>query len=541
MAEGGPVSVLPSSVATGSAQFKRNAAQFEALLDDLRARRQRARAGGDEAARRRHVEAGKLLPRERVEALLDPGSPFLELGEFAGDGMYGSSPPGAGIITGIGRVSGRVCMIVANDSTVKGGTYTTMTARKHVRAQKIAWEHRLPGLTLVDSGGANLPEMAGIFPDVGQYGSVLHQLVRQSADGIPQLSVVHGPCTAGGAYTPVLTDQTVIVKGQGFIHLGGPEIVLAATGEVVDRETLGGAEMHTLRSGVTDYLADDDRHALGVLRRLVSNLPSRPGPVAPPETPRPPRYDPRELYGIVSSDPKLQTDTREIIARLVDDSRFDEFKPAYGDTLLCGFAHWGGYPVGIVANQGVLMSDSSVKAVHFIDMCCKRDIPLVFMADVTGYMVGREAEWGGIAKHGAKMVQAMSSADVPKYNLIIGSSYGAGYMGMCSRPFEPRFCFAWPNGRAALMGPEQAATTLAMVQRRKRERLGQSWSAEEEEQFRAPIREQFTSFANMNNYAANLWIDSILDPAETRTAMSLVLDLAARVPPKPTRFAVLRM
>ncbi len=535
------MSVISSHVSTGSADFKRNAAQFQVLLDDLHQRRKRARASGEAAAKERHTKAGKLLPRDRVEALLDPGSPFLEIGELAGDGMYGSNPPGAGIITGIGRVSGRVCMIVANDSTVKGGTYYTMTAKKHVRAQKIAWQHRLPGITLVDSGGANLPEMAGIFPDAGQYGSVLHQLIRQSADGIPQISVVHGACTAGGAYTPVLTDQAVIVKGQGYIHLGGPEIVQSATGEVVDRETLGGAEMHTFRSGVTDYLVNNDRHALGVLRRLIADLPARPEPFTMPVTPQPPRYDPREIYGIVNSDMRVQTNTREIIARLVDDSRFDEFKQNFGETLLCGFANWGGYPVGIVANQGVLMSESSIKAVQFIAMCCKRNIPLIFMADVTGYMVGRDAEWGGIAKHGAKMVQAMSAANVPKYNLVIGSSYGAGYMGMCGRPFEPHFSFGWPNGRAALMGPEQAATTLAMVQRRKRERLGQQWSEQEEEEFRAPIREQFTNFANMNNYAANLWIDGILDPAETRTAMSLVLDLAARVPPIPTHFPILRM
>jgi 3-methylcrotonyl-CoA carboxylase beta subunit len=535
------VSVISSSISVHSAEFRKNAADFGALVQDLHQRRRRARAGGDAAARERHQAAGKLLPRDRVEALLDPGSPFLELSELAGDGMYGSNPPGAGIITGIGRVSGRVCMIVANDSTVKGGTYYTLTAKKHVRAQQIAWQHQLPGITLVDSGGANLPDMAGIFPDAGQYGSVLYQIVRQSAEGIPQLSVVHGACTAGGAYTPMLTDQTVIVRNQGYIHLGGPEITFAATGEKVDRETLGGAEMHTFRSGCTDYLASNDRHALAVLRRLVGNLPARSAHFAPPQTPRPPRYDPQELYGIISSDPRIQSNTREIIARLVDDSRFDEFKPNFGDTLLCGFAHWGGFPVGIVANQGVLMSDSSVKAVHFIDMCCKRGIPLIFMADVTGYMVGREAEWGGIAKHGAKMVQAMASADVPKYNLVIGSSYGAGYMGMCGRPFEPLFSFGWPNGRAALMGPEQAATTLAMVQRNKRERLGQAWSAEEEEAFKAPIREQFTNFANMNNFAANLWIDSILDPVETRTTMRLLLDLGARVPPKPTRFGVLRM
>ncbi|OWU83139.1 methylcrotonoyl-CoA carboxylase [Oceanicola sp. 22II-s10i] len=535
------MSVITSAVSTASDEFKRNAAEFQTLLDDLRRRRRLARVGGEPAARKRHTDAGKLLPRDRVAALLDPGSPFLELAEFAGDEMYGSNPPGAGIITGIGRVSGRVCMIVANDATVKGGTYYTLTAKKHVRAQQIAWQHRLPGLTLVDSGGANLPEMAGIFPDSGQYGSVLHQLVRQSADGVPQLSVVHGACTAGGAYTPVLTDQTVIVKGQGYIHLGGPEIVQAATGEVVDRESLGGAEMHTYRSGVTDYIANDDRHALGILRQLVTDLPARPDPFSPPETPVPPRYDPREIYGILNSDTRVQTNTREIIARLVDDSRFEEFKRNFGETLLCGFAHWGGHPVGIVANQGVLMSDSSIKAVQFIDLCCKRNIPLIFMADVTGYMVGREAEVGGIAKNGAKMVQAMSAANVPKYNLVIGSSYGAGYMGMCGRPFEPHFSFGWPNGRAALMGPEQAATTLSIVQRRKRERLGQEWSEAEEEAFRQPIRDQFSSFSNMRNFAANLWIDSILDPAETRMVMSLVLDLAARVPPVPTSFPILRM
>jgi 3-methylcrotonyl-CoA carboxylase beta subunit len=383
--------------------------------------------------------------------------------------------------------------------------------------------------------------MAGIFPDEGQYGSVFHNMVRQSAQGIPQLSIVHGACTAGGAYTPVLSDQTIIVRGQGYVHLGGPEITFAATGEVVDRETLGGAEMHSRQSGVTDYLANSDRHALAIMRELVRDVQPRPRPFRSPEIPRAPHYDPREIYGIVSSDPRIQTNTREIIARLVDDSRFEEFKPLFGDTLLCGFAHMGGYPVGILANQGVLFSDSSIKAVHFIDLCCKRNIPLLFMADVTGYMVGREAEWGGISKHGAKMITAMSSADVPKYNLIIGNSYGAGYMGMCSRPFQPRFCFGWPNGRAALMGPDQAANTLAMVQRNKRERDGRTWSVEDEEKFKAPIRKQFTEFANMNNYAANLWIDNILDPAETRDVMRLLLDLAARVAPKETRFGVLRM
>ena len=475
------------------------------------------------------------------DVLLDPGSPFLELAVLAGDGLYEGVPPGAGIITGIGRVSGRICMIIANEATVKGGTYYRMTAKKHVRAQKVAWQHRLPNLTLVDLGGAFLPEQAGIFPDEGQYGSVFHQIVRQSAEGIPQLAVVHGACTAGGAYVPALSDQTVIVRNQGYVHLGGPEIVLAATGETVDRESLGGAEMHTRVSGVTDYLANDDRHALMILRELASDLPSNPGYYRAPQSAVAPRYDPQEIYGLISADPRVQSDTREILARIVDDSRFDEFKPDFGDTLLCGFAHIEGFPVGILANQGPLMSDSSIKAVHFMDLCCKRNIPLLFVADVTGYMVGREAEQNGISKDGAKMITAMSSANVPKYNLIIGSSYGAGYMGMCSRPFEPRFSFGWPNGRAALMGPEQAATTLAMVQRAKREREGESWSKQQEELFKQPIREQFTSFASMSNFAANLWIDNVLDPMETRQVMGLVLDLAARVPAKETRQGVLRM
>lgn len=532
---------IESKVSTSSETFRRNDAYYRTLIADLHDRRKRARTGGDKRARDRHEAGGKLLPRDRIGALLDPGSPFLELAELAGEGLYEGNPPGAGIITGIGRVSGRVCMIIANEATVKGGTYYALTAKKHVRAQKIAWEHQIPNLTLVDSGGANLPEQAGIFPDEGQYGSVFHQIVQQSAEGIPQLAVVHGACTAGGAYVPALSDQTVIVRGQGYMHLGGPEITFAATGEVVEREILGGAEMHCRVSGVTDYLANNDRHALAILRELVRDLDPRSQHLRSPAVPQPPRYDPREIYGIISGDPRVPTDTREILARLLDDSRFDEFKPLYGDTLLCGFAHIKGFPIGIVANRGVLFSESSIKAVHFIDLCCKRNIPLLFMADVAGYMVGREAEHGGISKDGAKMITAMSSAKVPKYNLIIGNSYGAGYMGMCSRPFQPRFAFGWPNGRAALMGPEQAATTLAMVQRQKREREGMQWSAEEEEAFKEPIRRQFASFASMYNFASNLWIDGVLDPLETRDVMGLLLDLAARVPPAETKFGVFRM
>lgn len=535
------MNVIQSHVSTSSEDFQHNKTRYEDLLSKLHGKRRDARAGGEQRAKERHEAAGKLLPRDRVKTLLDPGSPFLELAELAGDGMYDGVPPGAGIITGIGLVCGRPCMIIANEATVKGGTYFRLTAKKHVRAQEIAWEHRLPNITLVDSGGAFLPEQPGIFPDRGQYGSVFHQIVRQSAEKIPQIAVVHGACTAGGAYVPALCDQTVIVRGQGYMHLGGPELTFSATGELVDRETLGGGEMHSRISGVTDHLANNDQHALAIVRDLVADLPGRPGLIRPTRAPAPPRYDPQELHGIISTHPRIPTNNREVLARLVDDSRLDEFKPMYGETIICGFAQINGYEVGILANQGVLFVESSLKAVHFIDLCCKRDIPLLFMADVTGYMVGREAEQAGIAKAGAKMITAMSSANVPKYNIIIGNSIGAGYMGMCSRPFEPRFSFGWPNGRAALMGPEQAAITLAMVQRQKRERDGTPWSEQEEEAFKQPIRDQFEAFSDMYNFAANLWIDGILDPAETRQVMSLVLDLAARVPSDETRLGVLRM
>ena len=535
------MSVVESAISTASDVFRANDRHMRRLVSDLHARRRAGRSGGAPEARERHVAAGKLLPRDRVEAVLDPGSPFLELATLAGEGMHGDAPPGAGIITGVGRISGRLCMVIANEATIKGGTYYSVTAKKHVRAQKIAWEHRLPSVTLVDSGGAYLPDQAGIFPDTGQFGTVFHQIVRQSAEGIPQLAVVHGPCTAGGAYIPALCDQTIIVRGQGYMHLGGPEITFAATGEEVDRETLGGGFMHSRTSGVTDHLADSDRHALAILREQIADLPPQPGYLRPPVTSAEPRYDPEELYGIISSEARIPTPTREIVARLVDDSRFDEFKALYGDTLLCGFAQIKGFPIGILANQGVLFSESAKKAVHFIDLCCRRDVPLLFLADVTGFMVGREAEHGGISKDGAKMITAMSSANVPKYNVIIGNSYGAGYMGMCSRPFEPRFAFGWPNGRAALMGPEQAAMTLAMVQRKKRMRENRPWSVEEEETFKEPIRQQFESFASMYNFSANLWIDDVLDPIETRVVMGLALDLAARMPSRETRLGVLRM
>jgi len=533
--------VISSAVSTRADGFRENSAHYEALTAELREKRATARRGGDAAARARHKKAGKMLARERVDALLDPGSPFLEIATLVGGASDSAAPLGAGIVTGIGLVRGRACMVIANEATVKGGTYFTQTCRKHVRAQKIAWQHGLPNITLVDSGGAFLPEQAGIFPDAGQFGTVFHQIVRQSADGIPQIASVHGACTAGGAYIPALSDQTVIVRGQGYMHLGGPEIVFAATGERIDREALGGADMHSRVSGVTDHLAENDQHAITILRELAGDLPVQPAYVRPPAPSLPPRYDPAEIYGIVSKDRRIPTNTREILARIIDDSAFDEFKPLYGDTLLCGFARIHGFEVGILANQGVLFTESALKAVHFIDLCCKRDIPLLFMADITGYMVGRDAETGGISKAGAKMITAMSSANVPKYNIIIGNSYGAGYMGMCSRPFEPTFAFGWPNGRAALMGPEQAATTLAMVQRAKRERDGEEWSAEAEAEFRAPIFREFESFQDIYNFSSHLWLDDIIDPIETRSVMGLVLDLAARMPARETKFGVLRM
>lgn len=532
---------IQSMMPRSSEAFQKNHRHYRELLEDLRAQRRAAIESGSPSTRARHVDAGKLLPRDRVRALLDLGSPFLEIALLAGGGSSGAAPVGAGIITGIGVVSGRPCMIIANDSVVKGGTYHGMTSKKHVRAQEIAQQYRLPTITLVDSGGAFLPEMHEVFPVEGRYGTVFHQIVRQSAQGLAQIAVVHGACTAGGAYVPSLCDQSIIVRNQGYMFLGGPEITFAATGERVDRETLGGAAMHSKVSGVTDYLAENDNHALAMTRDLVSMLPVTAAYVRAPIAPVPPRYDPEELYGIVSADPRIPTDSREVVARLVDDSWFDEFKRDYGETLLCGFARILGFEVGIIANNGVLFTESSLKATHFIDLCCKRQIPLIFLADVAGFMVGTAAERSGIAKAGAKMITAMSSADVPKFNLIIGGSYGAGHLAMCSRHFEPDLTLGWPNGKAALMGPEQAAVTLAMVQRQKREREGGTWSESEEAAFKEPIRSQFETFQSIYNFASNLWIDDVIDPVETRAVIGLALDLAARQTARETRFGVFRM
>jgi len=535
------MAVMKSDISTASDEYRRNASSYRERIADLHRRRAAAMVGGPERARRLHKERKQLLPRERIAALMDPGSPFLEFSQLAGEGMHEGVPPGASIITGVGIVSGRPCMIIANDATVKGGTYYGITCKKHVRAQHFAWKHRLPCITLVQSGGANLPDQPGIFPDEGQFGSIFYNQIRMSGEGIPQIAIVHGPSTAGGAYMPALCDETVIVRNQGAMFLGGTQLVYAATKEEVGVEELGGGEMHSRISGVTDHLAENDSHAIAITRDIVANLGDIPQQRWQVAEPRPPRFDPKDIYGLISADPRVPTNNRDIIARLVDGSEFHEFKPLYGDTLITGFARIMGFEIGIVCNNGVLFSESALKATHFIDLCCKRGIPLLFMADVTGFMVGREAEEGGISKHGAKMITAMASADVPKYTLIIGNSYGAGYMSMCGRPMKPNAMMMWPNGRSAILGPDQAANTLAMVRDEVHKREGTSWTEEEREAYRAPVRQQFEDFANAYNFARNIWCDMVIDPLETRNVMALLLDLAGRLPPKETRVGVLRM
>jgi 3-methylcrotonyl-CoA carboxylase beta subunit len=523
-----------------SARFHANAAHFSGLIAELHNLRRQQRPGGPEKARKRHVDKGKMLPRERVERLLDPGSPFLELAELAGLDKYDGVPPGAGLLTGIGLVSGRWCMIIANDATVKGGTYFGLTTKKHVRAQRIAWNNRLPVITLVDSGGGFLPDIANIFPDEGQFGSVFHQQVGMSGDGIPQIAVIMGACTAGGAYIPALCDEVVIVRGQGFSYLGGPELTFAATGEKIDAETLGGALMHCSASGVTDHLAENDAHALAITREIVAHLGEALAPRKTPAPPRPPAFPVEEIHGIISADPKVPTENREIVARLIDDSDFHEFKPLYGDTLITGFARIHGHEVGILANDGVLFPEAALKAAHFISLCVQRDIPLVFLADVTGFMVGREVEAQGIAKAGAKMITAMSSAKVPKFTIITGGSYGAGYLAMLGRAFQPDAMFMWPGARAAIMGAEQVASTLWQVKEQIYQREGKSWTAEDEEAFKAPIRAKYEHFQSALNWAANLWVDSIITPEETRPTLALLLDVASRRPRVDTNFGVFR-
>jgi 3-methylcrotonyl-CoA carboxylase beta subunit len=521
--------------------FEANRAAYQALLDSLDSAREAAWLGGGAAVRAKHHARGRLLVRERIERLLDPGSPFMELAELAGEGLYDGVPPGAGLVTGVGLIEGRACMVIANDPTVKGGTYFGMTCKKHVRAQRFARQHRLPCITLVDSGGAFLPDQANIFPDEGLFGSIFHHQVGMSAEGIAQIAVVLGACTAGGAYIPALCDEIVIVRGKGFMFLGGPPLVQAATGEVVAAEDLGGAEMHSRLSGVTDHLADDDAHAMVITRELVGRLPPMPPPLRARQPVRAPARPASDIAGLVPRDTRQAMPMRDILRCLLDGGDLTEFKAGFGETLITGFARLGGWEVGVLANKGVLFNESADKATHFIDLCCKRNVPLLFLADVAGFMVGRAAEQAGIAKAGARFITAMSSARVPKFTLITGGAYGAGYLAMCGRAFQPNAMFMWPNGRAAIMGPEQAATTLATVKRQNLAAAGQDWSAEDEAAFKAPIRAQYEAFADARNFARHLWVDGILDPAETRETLTLLLDLAARVPTPDTRFGVFRM
>ena len=532
---------LTSQISPNSETFAANRAAHETAMAPVAASAAAALAGGGEGARDRHVGRGKILPRERVERLLDPGSPFLEVGMFAAHEMYGGACPSAGVVAGIGRVEGREVMIVCNDATVKGGTYFPMTVKKHLRAQAIAEENRLPCIYLVDSGGANLPNQDEVFPDREHFGRIFFNQANMSAKGIPQIPVVMGPCPAGGAYVPAMSDVTIIVRDQGTIFLAGPPLVKAATGEVVSAEDLGGGDVHTRLSGVADYLAEDDAHALALARQAVANL----NIVKPSEldlrTPEDPAYDPDEILGVVPADLKTPYDIREVIARVVDGSRFDEFKARYGTTLVCGFAHVMGMPVGIIANNGVLFSESAVKGAHFVELCAQRKIPLVFLQNITGFMVGQSAEAGGIAKDGAKLVTAVSTANVPKFTVIIGGSYGAGNYGMCGRAYGPRFLFTWPNSRISVMGGEQAAGVLATVKRDAIERTGASWSAEEEASFKQPTIDMFETQAHPLYASARLWDDGIIDPRRTRDVLALSLSATLNAPIPETRFGLFRM
>ncbi len=533
--------ILKSKIEIGADDIRANAEAMRALAVELKERRAAAALGGPAKSRERHIGRGKLLPRDRVMALIDPGSPFLELSPLAANGMYEENIHAAGIITGIGRIEGRECVIVANDATIKGGTYYPETVKKHVRAQEVARENRLPCLYLVDSGGANLPQWPDVFPDRDHFGRIFYNQATLSAMGIPQVAVVMGSCTAGGAYVPAMSDETVIVRKQGTIFLGGPPLVKAATGEVVSAEDLGGADVHARKSGVADHYAADDHHALAMARRIVANFNTRKTTDLALLPPRDPALDTAELDSIVPVDLKKQFDVREVIARLVDGSEFDEFKALYGTTLVTGFAHLHGMPIGIIGNNGILYSESALKAAHFIELCCQRKIPLLFLQNIVGFMVGRDYEAGGIAKDGAKMVTAVSCAQVPKITVVIGGSYGAGNYGMCGRAFSPRFLFTWPNARVALMGSEQAASVLATVRRDNIEAAGGAWSAEEEETFKKPIRDQFDAQGNPYYATARLWDDGIILPSETRRVLALAFSAALNAPIPKTRFGVFRM
>jgi len=537
---------LETKLNARSADFQANATAMRAVVDDLRAQVAKAAEGGGEAARAKHMARGKLPPRERVAMLLDPGTPFLELSPLAAMGMYpdrdgSDSAPCAGVIVGIGRVSGVDCMIVCNDATVKGGTYYPMTVKKHLRAQEVAQQNNLPCIYLVDSGGANLPNQDEVFPDRDHFGRIFFNQANMSAQGIAQIAVVMGSCTAGGAYVPAMSDETIIVKNQGTIFLGGPPLVKAAIGEIVTAEDLGGGDVHTRLSGVADHLAQNDAHALALARQAVATLNRRKEVTQTLREPRPPRYDPQEIYGVIPTDTRKPYDVREIIARIVDGSEFHEFKARYGATLVCGFAHIEGMPVGIIANNGILFSESAQKGAHFIELCCQRKVPLVFLQNITGFMVGRKYESEGIARHGAKMVTAVATAQVPKFTVIIGGSYGAGNYGMCGRAYSPRFLWMWPNARISVMGGEQAASVLATVRRDGIEARGGQWSADEEAAFKQPLLDQFAHQSHPYYASARLWDDGVIDPADTRRVLGLALSASLNTPIGEPRFGVFRM
>ncbi len=532
---------LRSGLDPKSPDFIRNADVMRGLVDDLKSKLAQAAEGGGEAARAKHAARGKMLARERVDLLIDPGTAFLEFSPLAAYGLYGGGVHAASIVTGIGRVSGHECVIVANDATISGGTYYPMTVKKHLRAQDIARQNNLPCIYMVDSGGAFLPQQDEIFPDEKHFGRIFYNQANMSAERIPQIAIVMGSCTAGGAYVPAMSDESIIVRNQGTIFLGGPPLVKAATGEVVTAEELGGADVHSRQSGVTDHYAQNDAHAIGIARRIVGNLNPATSSATGLRAPVEPQFAREDIYGVVPADARKPFDVREIIARIVDGSEFEEFKKLYGTTLVCGFAHIWGYPVGIIANNGILFSESSLKGAHFIELCCQRGIPLLFLQNITGFMVGRKYEAGGIARDGAKLVTAVATASVPKFTVVIGGSYGAGNYGMCGRAYSPRFLWMWPNARISVMGGEQASMVLSQLRRDNIEAKGGTWSVEDEEKFRSPIREQYETQGHPYYATARLWDDGVIDPADTRLVLGLGLSAAANAPMEPPKFGVFRM
>lgn len=533
--------LLHSSIDPSSSDFARNAEAMRGLVADLREKLRQVAGGGGEVSRNRHTARGKMLARQRVDLLVDPGTSFLELSPLAAHGLYGGDVHSASVVTGVGRISGRECVIVANDATIKGGTYYPMTVKKHLRAQDVARQNNLPCVYMVDSGGAFLPLQDEIFPDERHFGRIFYNQAQMSSQGIPQIAIVMGSCTAGGAYVPAMSDESIIVRNQGTIFLGGPPLVKAATGEVVTAEELGGADVHSRQSGVTDHYAQNDAHAIGIARRIVGTLKPSARPNLNMHPPRDPLFAAEEIYGVVPVDGRKPFDVRDIIARVVDGSEFDEFKKLYGTTLVCGFAHIWGFPVGIIANNGILFSESSLKGAHFIELCCQRGIPLVFLQNITGFMVGKKYEAGGIARDGAKLVTAVATASVPKFTVVIGGSYGAGNYGMCGRAYSPRFLWMWPNARISVMGGEQASMVLSQVRRDNIEAKGDSWSKDEEDKFREPIRAQYESQGHPYYATARLWDDGVIDPADTRLVLGLGLSAASNAPIEPTKFGLFRM